>query len=309
MSKIRRDIVHRWEKNPVITLENIDYRCNSLFNASVTKYNQEYLMLIRVESLQGYSVFILAHSPDGYQFRVDSQPAMVPCADLEPFCTYEERGIEDPRIILIEGVYYIIYTACSQFGYRIAIAKTQDFKDFQRVALISEPGNKDGVLFSRKIKGQYVRLDRPFGHGVGKIWISYSNDLIHWGNSKVLISPRAGYWDSYRIGASAPPIETDHGWLEIYHGVKKTSSGPVYRLGSLLLDLENPAKVLGRSDIPILSPREYYERVGDVDNVVFSCGAILEKDGEVKIYYGAADTCICLGTAKIDELINRCLSS
>ena len=143
--------------------------------------------------------------------------------------------------------------------------------------------------------------------GLGNIWISYSEDLINWGDSHLLAAIRPGYWDCDRIGASAPPIETERGWLEIYHGVKFTSSGPLYRLGVLLLDLENPNKVLGRSDIPVIAPREYYERVGDVNNVVFSCGAIYEEyTKNVKVYYGAADTCNCVGMAKMEDLLDCC---
>ena len=187
------------------------------------------------------------------------------------------------------------------------MCKTKDFKTFERLGLISEPENKDGCLFPRKINGRYVRLDRPYGGGIGNIWLSYSHDLLRWGDSEVVMTTRGGFWDSDRIGACAPPIETEHGWLEIYHGVKNTSAGPIYRMGAVLLDLENPSKVLCRSAVPILTPREYYERVGDVGNVVFSCGAILEDGGKIKIYYGAADTCICLGFADVNHLIDRCI--
>ena len=196
-----------------------------------------------------------------------------------------------------------MYTAVGNYGYRIALAKTDDFHNFERVALVSEPGNKDGVLFPAKINGQYVRLDRPIGNDVGSIWISYSNDLHSWGDSKVLITPREGYWDSYRIGASVPPIRTEQGWLEIYHGVKMTSAGPIYRAGTVLLDLEDPSRVVARSKVPLLAPREEYERVGDVGNVVFACGAIVEPTGEIKMYYGAADTCVCVATAALHEIV------
>ena len=181
------------------------------------------------------------------------------------------------------------------------------FKDFERVALVSEPGNKDGALFDRKINGRYVRLDRPIGAGVGNMWISYSPDLMNWGDSKLLATTRDGYWDTTRIGASAQPIETDEGWLEIYHGVKDTASGPIYRLGTLLLDKDDPSRVLGRSAIPILSPRMDYERIGDVGNVVFSCGALPHENGDVYIYYGAADTSICLGICSMEDLIASCV--
>lgn len=300
-----RDVVERWYKNPIITLENVPFPCNTVFNAGATKFGDEYILLMRVEDLAGRSVLALARSDDGYHFSVDPVPAMEPSKE-EPYRSYERRGIEDPRITYLEGTYYIMYTAYSRYGARLALAKTSDFKNFERIGLISQPENKDGCLFPRKINGRYVRLDRPFGGGTGNMWVSYSDDLLHWGDSEVVMTTRAGFWDSDRIGACAPPIETEHGWLEIYHGVKNTAAGPLYRMGAVLLDLENPAKVLCRSAVPILTPREYYERVGDVGNVVFSCGAILEDEGRLRIYYGAADTCICLGFANVGDLIDRC---
>jgi predicted GH43/DUF377 family glycosyl hydrolase len=219
------------------------------------------------------------------------------------FEKYEKRGIEDPRITFLDGTYYVLYTAYSGYGPRIAIAKTEDFEDFERIALISEPGNKDGVLFPEKINGMYARLDRPIGNDIGSIWISYSEDLVHWGLHKPVVTPRPGYWDSYRLGASAVPIKTDRGWLEIFHGVRMVSSGPIYAAGTVLLDLEDPSKIISRSNEPILSPREDYERIGDVNNVVFACGAIVEEDGTIKVFYGAADTSICMAIGNLDELL------
>jgi predicted GH43/DUF377 family glycosyl hydrolase len=304
--KMGRDFLHRWEGNPIITLEDIPFRCNTVFNGSPIKINGEYLLLLRVEGQQGYSFFALGRSKNGLHFEIDEKPVMMP-EKQGPFARYEEKGIEDPRITRINNTFYILFTATSGLGPRIELAKTGDFKKYERVALISEPGNKDGVLFPEKINGRYARLDRPIGRGVGSIWISYSDDLIHWGGHKVILMPMPGCWDSYRIGASAPPIRTHKGWLEIYHGVNMTTSGPVYRIGSALLDLKDPSKVIARCDAPILSPREDYERIGDINNVVFACGAIVEPDNEIKIYYGAADTCICVATAKLDSLIERTL--
>jgi predicted GH43/DUF377 family glycosyl hydrolase len=262
----------------------------------------EYLLLMRIEGQRGYSFFALARSDDGLHFEVEDEPVLFPAKE-GPFEVHESQGIEDPRATFLDDTYYVMYTAASGYGPRIALAKTDDFHTFERIAVVSEPGNKDGVLFPEKINGQYVRLDRPIGQGIGSIWISYSNDLYSWGRSKVLISPRGGYWDSYRIGASAPPIRTEKGWLEIYHGVKMTSGGPIYRTGAVLLDLEDPSQVICRCSVPLLSPRENYERIGDVGNVVFACGAIVEPNGEIKMYYGAADTSLCVATAKLEELL------
>jgi predicted GH43/DUF377 family glycosyl hydrolase len=302
-----RDVIHRWEGNPMLCVEDIPFRCNSVFNAAAVMHEGEYILMLRVEDLKGRSVFALARSRDGFHYEVDPLPVMTP-AQEEPMRTYEERGIEDPRISKIDDVYYIMYTAFSRNGACLAVATTKDFKTFTRVGIVSEPENKDGVMFPKKIGGKFVRLDRPLGCGVGNIWISYSKDLKLWGDHRVLMTTRPGYWDSDRIGASVPPIETSHGWVEVYHGVKSTSAGPVYRLGVVLLDLEDPSQVIGRSAVPILSPREYYERIGDIGNVVFACGAVVnEFNGSVKVYYGAGDTCICVGTTSINSLIECCL--
>ncbi len=240
-------------------------------------------------------------------FTVENKPVMEP-ARKGPFAKYEKHGIEDPRITTIDGVYYIMYTAYSKYGTRIALAKTEDFFHYERIALVSEPGNKDGILFPERINGEYVRLDRPIGKDVGSMWVSYSKNLVDWGKSEILMTPRQGMWDSYRIGASVPPIRTKHGWLEIYHGVKMTAAGPIYRIGTVMLDLEKPYKVIARSNQPVLSPRADYERIGDVGNVAFACGSVVEDSGEIKVYYGAADTCICVATANFDDLVNTALN-
>lgn len=297
-----RDLLHRWVRNPLITREDVPFQCNTVFNGAVVRLDGEYVLLLRVEGQQGYSFFTLARSRDGLHFSLDPEPCMLPAAE-GPFHIWEENGIEDPRITALDGLYYIMYTAVSRYGYRIALARTEDFQTFERMGPVSRPGNKDGILFPEKINGLYARLDRPIGNGIGSIWISYSPDLIHWGRSRCVISPRPRFWDADRIGASVPPIKTDQGWLEIYHGFKMTSAGPIYRAGVVLLDLENPAKVLGRCLSPVLSPREDYERIGDVGNVVFACSAIVEDSREVKLYYGAADTSICVATCPLDELI------
>ena len=304
--KYRHDVIHRWEGNPLLTVEDIPFPCNTVFNAACAKYKDEYILLLRVEDLTGRSVFALARSDDGLHFEVEDEPVMQPCAEEGCFKEYEAKGIEDPRITKIGDTYYIVYTAVSRYGPLLALAKTMDFKVFERVALISEPENKDGALFPEKINGKYARLDRPVAGGIANIWISYSDDLVTWGNSRCLMTVRDDHWDSWRVGASAQPIKIDHGWLIIYHGVKTASSGPIYRLGAAVLDGDDPSIVRCRTAIPILTPREYYERVGDVNNVVFSCGAILEDDGELKIYYGASDTSICVGMANVDELMQFC---
>ena len=298
----RQDLLRRYQGNPILAAADIPFTCNTVFNGSPVKLGDEYLMLLRVEGQHGYSVFALAHSRDGYSFEVQKTPVMVP-AEKGPFRDYETGGIEDPRITPLEGHFYIVYTAFSGRGPLMALARTDDFRSFERLGIISEPGNKDGMLFPRKVAGRYVRLDRPIGNDVGSIWVSFSHDLLHWGESQVIITPRPGYWDSYRVGGSAVPIETPEGWLCIYHGTKMTSAGPIYRTGVALLDVERPSALICRSAVPVLSPRADYERVGDINNVVFASGAIVEPDGQVKVYYGAADTAICVATASLHELL------
>ena len=298
------DLLHRVPENPVITVEDIPFRANTVFNGTPVATDDGVYLLLRIEGQHGYSFFALARSTDGLNFTIDEKPVMLPAKE-GPFAKYETKGIEDPRITILEGTCYVVYTAVGLCGSRIALAKTEDYVNYERIAIISEPGNKDGILFPRKIGGRYARLDRPIGLGVGSMWVSDSPDLINWGDSQVIISPRSGYWDNFRVGASVTPIETEEGWLEIYHGVKMTSAGPIYRIGVVLLDLDDPSKVIKQGAQPILSPREDYERIGDIGNVCFACGAVTDDDGNMKIYYGAADTSICIATCTLDQLLNE----
>ncbi|GAI48214.1 unnamed protein product, partial [marine sediment metagenome] len=140
----------------------------------------------------------------------------------------------------------------------------------------------------------------------GSIWLSYSQDLEYWGWSEVILAPRGGYWDCDRVGVATSPMKIDQGWLIIYYGVKHTAAGPLFRLGAAILEARNPARVIGRTDEPILSPREYYERIGDLPNLVFSCGAVIEPDNEVKLYYGASNSCIAVGTTPVERIVAAC---
>jgi len=301
-----RDIIHRWEENPIITIEDLSFRCMDICNAGAVKVADQYILLLTIQNLEGrYSIYC-AQSRDGYHFEVGDRPFLSPCQD-KPLAIYEERGVLDGRVVLLEGVYYICYDALGRHGYRAALARTEDFRTVQRIGHVSEPDTKGGVLFPRKIKGKYARLERPWEGR--SIWVSYSEDLEYWGWSEVVATPRGGFWDSDHIGIGTPPIEIDPGWLFIYYGIKQTSTGPLFRLGAVILDAENPTEILGRTNAPILSPREDYERIGDVSNLVFSCGAIIEPNGEVRLYYGAADSCICLGTAKVQNIVQACLKS
>jgi predicted GH43/DUF377 family glycosyl hydrolase len=250
----------------------------------------------------------LAESEDGYYFRVQETPFMTPSKE-GIFREYEEYGVEDPRIIFIDGEYLITYSAYSRHGVRIGLAKTKDFKTVERYSLVTEADYRNIVIFPEKFNGLYARLDRPHSEiSPWSIWISYSPDLKFWGESKLIMKPMQYHWDEMKIGPGAPPIKTDKGWLNIYHGVFPTMDGSVYRLGVALHDLKDPSIINGISDDWILQPEEPYEITGYVHNVVFTCGAVPENDGTVKIYWGGADTVMNVGTANINELVDMCLS-
>ena len=242
------------------------------------------------------------------RFIAPGEPCITPEAD-GPFGVYEEYGVEDPRICCINGEYLITYSAYSRHGVRIGLIRTRDFKSFERVALITQADSRNVVIFPEKINGRYARLDRPHSEiSPWSIWISYSTDLIHWGESRVVMKPATYHWDEMKIGPGATPIKTSKGWLSIYHGVFETMDGSVYRLGVALHDLNDPSKVLGVANEWILGPEAEWEITGYVHNVVFCCGAVAEDDGSVKIYWGGADTVMCVGTANIDELVELCLT-
>jgi predicted GH43/DUF377 family glycosyl hydrolase len=296
----------RYEKNPILSSDDVPYPCNAVFNAAACKFHNQYLLLLRIEDLKGHSHLTLARSDDGYHFEVDAQPWITPSVDpyYEP---YERFGVEDPRITLIEGTYYITYTAYGPFGPRVGIGCTRDFVSFERISLATEVDNKDAILFPEKIDGSYAMIDRPGGMGVqtGAIWITYSTDMIHWGRARAILGPEPG-WGSNKLGISTPPFKTDRGWFTLYHGVRETASGRLYRVGAMLLDLDDPSIVIGYTSHFIFGPEELYERTGDVPNVVFPCGIILESDRTLKMYYGAADTCIAVAEAKLDDILDLC---
>jgi predicted GH43/DUF377 family glycosyl hydrolase len=301
--------VKRYPQNPILTPADVPYMVATVHNAGVVKVNGEYIMIFRSHLHNGRSILGKAVSTDGYNFVVSEEPFMIP-SEKDDARIYEEFGVEDPRITKIDDEFYITYSAYSRYGVRIGLARTRDFQKVERVSFITTPDHRNVVLFPEKFNDRYVRLERPHTNiHKWSIWISYSYDLIHWGDSQILIRPEDYHWDEMKIGPGAPPIKTSNGWLNIFHGVFQTMSGSVYRLGVALHSLEDPSRILGVSDKWILQPEEQYERVGYVPNVVFTCGAILEDDGTIKIYYGAADTVMCLGTAKSTTLIDLCLNS
>jgi predicted GH43/DUF377 family glycosyl hydrolase len=238
----------------------------------------------------------IARSGDGINFNIEESPAMEACN------LYEMFGLEDPRITLIDDTYYINYSAISPIGgVSTCLASTKDWKTFVRHGVIFTPDNKDVAIFPQKINGKYYALNRPVSSAFNfmDIWISESGDLISWGNHKHLMSSRDGYWDNGRVGCSAVPFLIDQGWLEIYHASDKNGK---YSLGAALLDKDEPSKVLARTDKPIMEPEKDYETHGFYGNVIFNCGVICEG-GKVKIYYGAADTCMGYAHIELSDIL------
>jgi predicted GH43/DUF377 family glycosyl hydrolase len=251
----------------------------------------------------------MAVSNDGYTFKVNEKPFMIPSTE-GIFKEYEAYGVEDPRITFVDGEYLITYSAYSRHGVRIGLAKTKDFKSVERFSLITESDYRNVVIFPEKFGGLYARLDRPHSEiSPWSIWISYSPDLKYWGESKLIMKPLQYHWDEMKIGPGAPPIKTSRGWLNLYHGVFPTMDGSVYRLGVALHDLEDPSVIIAVGDEWILQPEEVYEITGYVHNVVFTCGAVPEEDGSVKIYWGGADKVMCMGTTNLDDLVDHCLNN
>ncbi|MFQ5658805.1 MAG: glycoside hydrolase family 130 protein [Gammaproteobacteria bacterium] len=301
-------IVQRYAKNPILTRDDVPYPVATVHNAGVVKHDGRYIMLFRAHRHNGRSVIGRADSDDGFYFRVHPEPFLTPAED-GVFAEYEAFGVEDLRICPVEDAYLLCYSAYSRHGVRIALARTSDFNTVERAALISQADMRNVVIFPEKIGGRYVRLDRPHSDLTPwSIWISYSPDLVYWGDSRRIMQTLSYHWDEMKIGPGAPPIKTRHGWLNIFHGVYNTMAGAVYRLGVALHRLEDPAEVIAVADPWILQPEDPWEISGYVPNVVFSCAAVAEPDGMIKLYWGAADSVMCAGTVSIEALVQLCLN-
>lgn len=248
-----------------------------------------------VDYLSTMSHIRIARSRDGIHFKVDKKPFIYPVDPAEKY------GCEDARVTVVEGKYYINFTVISEDSWSTMLAETKDFRTVERKGIIFHPENKDVAIFPEKVRGKYVALHRPNNSGFGKasIWYSESPDLLHWGNHRCLIRPRDMKWEAMKIGGGAPPIKTKDGWLCIYHGKGEKS---VYSLFCLLLDLEEPYKVVRRATTPILTPTEPFETSGFFGNVVFTNGMV-EKDNKIYMYYGAADETVGLAITDVDRLL------
>jgi len=319
-------IITRHPNNPILTAADVPYNPALVFNAGVTKYEGRYVMLFRndygnVEEqtlLPSNTTNIgLAFSKDGIHWDVQNKP----CFGIE---SEEIIRTYHPRLTVIDGRCYLCFAVDTKHGVRGGVAVTDDFVSFE-VLSMSAPDNRNMVLFPEKIGGKYVRLERPFpvygkaGKDSFDIWISDSPDLKYWGNTELLLGLEKVPFANDKIGPGAPPIKTSKGWLTTFHSVDidpsrgKNGWEPFWKkrycAGVMLLDLNNPYKIVGMSSEPLLAPETVYEREGFRNDVIFPGGMILEDDGEVKIYYGGADTVECLATAHVDDLVNLCLSS
>ena len=250
-----------------------------------------------VDYLSTLSTIRVARSNDGVNFSIDEEPFIYPSAPNEQY------GCEDARVVRLESEYYINYTAISRDGWATALCTTRDFKSVARKGIIFYPPNKDVCIFQEKIRERYWALHRPHNEGFGKpsIWISSSENLLEWGEHQCLIRPRDNKWERIKIGGGAAPIKTEKGWLEIYHGKGDDS---IYYLFILLLDLNNPGKVLARAEKPFLSPQAGYETKGFFPNIVFSNGVVERPNNEVYVYYGASDETTNLLITDKDELLS-----
>jgi predicted GH43/DUF377 family glycosyl hydrolase len=302
-----KELFARHSTNPIIQARDLPYQANAVFNAAATRCGDDTLLLLRVEDRRGLSHLTVARSRDGVtNWRIDARPTLP--ADPENY-PEEIWGIEDPRITRIDelDLWAVVYTAYSRGGPLVSLATTRDFKAFERKGVVMPPEDKDAALFPARFNGRWAMLHRPVPGfaGVGAhIWISFSPDIKHWGDHQILLTARkGGWWDANKVGLSPPPLRTEKGWLILYHGVRNTASGCIYRLGLALLDLEDPTRLLARADEWVFAPEEPYETVGDVDKVVFPCGWLVEGD-DVRMYYGGADKCIALATARVSELLD-----
>ena len=261
-----------------------------LIDSRVFRYNGQ-IYLTSISHLR------IAHSKDRHNFVVEPTPTILPSLN------YETYGIEDARITRLEDVYYIIYKAVSANGICTALLSTRDFEQFGPKSVIFAPAITNVVLFDEKINSRFYALIRPFPAFIGKpaIWLCSSEDLVHWGDYENIIQPRDEMFDSLRVGASCVPIKTDQGWLEIYHGADENDK---YCLGAVLLDLACPWKVIGRSTEPLMQPETDYEKKGFFGNTVFSCGAIVDDNGSITIYYGASDNVTAAASTTVEKILD-----
>ena len=307
------ELFRRHAGNPILTAEDWPYPVNAVFNPAAAFLGGETVLLARVEDRRGISHLAVARSANGVDgWTVDPEPLLAPDGENAS----EQWGFEDPRVVWVDELarWVITCTAYGPAGPAVYLATTEDFTSVERVGIVRQPEDKNAALLPHRIAGRWVLLHRPktqFGGGHGEILLSRSDDLVSWSAPEQVLQPRAGaWWDSLRIGIGPPPLRTEHGWLLLYHGVKETVGGDIYRVGLALLDLDEPTVVLRRLPDWILAPLAPYERSGDVPNVVFPCGLLHDPaSDELRLYYGAADSCICLASAPLRDVLDVVLAA
>ena len=307
-----RELFVRNSANPILTAADWPYPINAVFNPGATLVDGETVLLCRVEDRRGISHLTVARSKDGVTgWRIDPAPLL--SGDDNDVAT--KWGTEDARITRIDEMesWFIAYTAYGPGGPAVALTVTRDFRTVEHIGVAMPPEDKNASLLPRHIDGLFVLFHRPSSHLSGRadVWLSRSTDLRSWSAPEPVLSARPGaWWDSIRVGMGPPPLETEHGWLGIYHGVKATAGGgPIYRVGLVLLDLENPARMLRRSDEWVIAPTAEYERKGDLPNVIFPTGLVHDPvTDDLRLYYGAADSSIAVAAAKLSDVMAYVLS-
>lgn len=319
------EVITKYTGNPIITFKDVPWACTGAYNPGCVKTpDGKYALAFRADEftdpnedqinklgvvpakVAGGSIAI-GFSDDGMNFKIHPEPILKPAPD-------EDNSIYDPRLTVIDGTYWMTYATSTDRGILNGIARSDDLISWERVHR-TLPDNRNALLFPEKVGGLYVRLDRPFGH-IFKghdfdMWIGYSPDMEFWGRHKLVLRAKDIPWGKAKVGPSTPPIRTDEGWLMFFHGVERVKPdkygwGSKYRTGVMMLDLEDPSKIIRMCPDPIMAPTEEYESLGYRSNVVFPGSLIPEEDGTVKIYYGAADQCVALATAKLDDLVALC---
>ncbi len=297
----------RHPNNPILTAADWPYPVHTVFNPGATLLpDGTTLLLCRVEDRRGHSHLSAARSVNGVDgWIIDPTPTLRPDPETHPPAPW---GLEDPRITHAPelGNYAIADTAFGKDGPGVALALTEDFRTFDRHGLVMQPDDKDAALLPRRIDGNFALIHRPISDTGAHVWMSQSPDLTNWGTHRPLLLARKGaWWDANKVGLSPPPIETSEGWLMLYHGVRQTCSGALYRLGVALFELERLDHCIARGASWIFGPETKYEREGDVGNVAFPCGLTIAPDGDtIHLYYGAADTCIALATGSVRQLLS-----
>ncbi len=312
---------HRY--NPIITREDVSAALSanpdvtSVFNPGAVKWQNRYFLMLRVQFRSRATSMLMAESDDGVNFTIRNEPL-----HLQGIEEVDERIYHcyDPRITRIDSIFYVMFAMDMESGCRLGLAESADLREFFFKGIVSDRDNRNGVLFPQKIRGRYARFDRPnvteLAGGVASgssIWLSESDDLLTWKPVGIAATGNPHYWDEL-IGAGPPPVKTEKGWLLVYHGIARHFH-PIYQAGAMLLDLDNPLKVIARGKNNILEPREMYEMVGQVPNVVFPNGMIVDDyddsgfarpSSRMLVYYGAADTCVCLAETTVEKTIDAC---